>query len=423
MIEVVGCPASGVADLPATQLSLLYDAALVISSRRLLSALDSLDPAPRAERRPWPTPLLPGLDDLLDSVGEPGDGSVVVLATGDPLLSGIGSTLLRRLGPERVRVHPAVSSLAVARARMGWPAETTSWVSVVGRPIGRVTPLLTPRARVLVLSSDETTPAQLSALLTDRGLGDTRVTVLGDLDTQTESRHDCTAAEFAYQAPRLNIVALQLPAVAAGHPGPFGGENALLGGAAGRPDDAFHTDGQLTKAEVRAIALARLRPAPGAVLWDLGAGSGSVALEWCLRHTSARAYAVERRADRVALIEHNAAEAGADLHVLATDIGSALVELVDLDRPDAIFLGAGVTEPVLKRCLAALRPGGRLVAHAVTLESEGVLVQAYRRIVAEGGSATLRRVAVESVEPLGEYLSLRPARAIVQLAIQQDGAP
>ncbi|NNG40439.1 precorrin-6y C5,15-methyltransferase (decarboxylating) subunit CbiE [Flexivirga sp. ID2601S] len=423
MIEVVGCPASGVADLPGAQLSLLYDAALVVSSPRLLDTLDSLEPAPSAARRAWPEPLLAGLDDLIDSFGASGDRPVVVLATGDPLLSGIGTTLLRRRGPEGVRVHPAVSSVALARARMGWPAETAAWVSVVGRPLGRVTALLTPGARLVVLSSDETTPARLASLLAERGLGAARLTVLGDLGTPSESRHDCTASEYAYAAPRLNVVAVELPPVAAPSDGPFGGPNALLGSVSGRPDDAFHTDGQLTKAEIRAVALSRLRPAPGAVLWDLGAGTGSVAVEWCLRHTSARAYAVERRADRVALIRRNLAETGADLRVLEADIGAALVQLVDLDRPDAIFLGAGVTEPVLDRCLAALRPGGRLVAHAVTLESESVLVQAYRRIRADAGNVTLRRIAVESAEPLGDYLSYRPARAVVQLAVQQDGAP
>ena len=415
VIEVVGVPAAGVAALPGDQVELVRSADVLLSSPRLLASLDGLRPPVRGVRRPWPSPLLPALDGLLT---EYAGRRVVVLATGDPLVSGIGATLVRRLGADRVRLHPAVSSVALARARMGWDATTCAWVTLVGRPVESVSRHLTPRARVLCLSSDETTPGALAALLTERGLGATRMTVLGDLGTPDESRSDCAADALAGSMPRLNVVALELPDVAQPAPGPFGGANALLGAAPGRPDTAFVTDGQLTKREVRAVALAALRPASGALLWDLGAGTGSIGVEWCLAHPTARAVAVERDPARAGSVRANATGLGLPIEVVERDLTDGVDGLTG--PPDAVFVGGGATPELLRMAADAVRPGGRLVAHAVTLDTEAVLLEAHRRHTERGDQVALHRIPVETAEPLGRYLSWRPARPIVQLAVVVD---
>ena len=414
MIEVVGVPATGVASLPPELLAVAHDADVLISSARLLDGLDDLDPVPTARRVPWPTPLRSGLPGLFEKFATAG---VVVLATGDPLVSGVGSTLIDLLGAHNVRIHPAVSSVALARARMGWPAEECAWVSLVGRPVGRLTPYLTPGARLLVLSADEHTPGQVAAFLTGRGLGAARMVVLGNLGTAGELRADAVADTFSLRPPRLNIVAVHLPPGADDGTGPFAGANALLGREPGRPDDAFHSDGQLTKRDVRASALSRLRPTPGATLWDLGAGTGSVALEWCLHDARCRAVAVEQNADRAARLTQNALELGADLEVLTGDNLALLPGLADRRAPDAVFIGGGASIDLIEQCVASLAPGGRLVAHAVTLGTEQVLLAAYERHAHL--DRELHRISVETARPLGAGLSWTPARAVVQLTIHR----
>lgn len=416
MFEILGVPASGVTALGAHERVVLAEADVVVGSGRLLGGLDHLAAdgcGVPDDRRTWPSPLLAGLDALVEELG---DRSVAVLATGDPLVSGIGATLIRRLGPEYVRVHPGVSSVALARARMGWDAAECPWVSLVGRPLGLLTRYLTPGARVLCLSSDETTPGALAALLTQRGLGEARLTVLGDLGTDGESVVRASARELSAEVrelPRLNIVAVALPMVADGDDGPVSGRYALLGSVPGRPDDAFHTDGQLTKRDARAAAVTALRPTRGALLWDLGAGSGSVSVEWCLAAEGARAIAVERRADRLDLIRSNARDVAPGV----TAVEGEVTSLPEGPAPDAVFIGGGGDAEVVAAAYDALRPGGRLVAHAVTLETETALVSAAQSFPDHGAHADLRRISVETAQHLGRFLAWQPARAVVQLTL------
>ncbi|CAJ1502330.1 precorrin-6y C5,15-methyltransferase (decarboxylating) subunit CbiE [[Mycobacterium] kokjensenii] len=392
-VTVVGIGADGWAGLPEPSRDLVAGADVVIGAPRQLGLL----PAADGQRRlSWPTPLHAGLPALFEELA---GRRIVALASGDPLLSGIGSTLIGLLGADRVTVVPAVSSVTLARARLGWPAESVSVVSVVGRDVHAVLRELAPNRRVLVLSSDETTPGRLAALLTERGYGASRLTVLADLGSAAESRLDTTAADFTGAVPRLNIVALDL----VGPP--------AHGWSAGLPDDAFDHDGQLTKRDLRASALSRLAPAPGQLLWDVGAGAGSVGIEWMRAHPSCRAVAVEANETRAQRISANARHLG--VPALQVVHGSAPDALAELPAPDAVFVGGGLSrDGVLAACLAALRPGGRLVAHAVTLETETRLIEAYRE---HGGELT--RIHVEHAAPLGTFTGWTPGRTVTQWAL------
>ncbi|TQS29199.1 precorrin-6y C5,15-methyltransferase (decarboxylating) subunit CbiE [Microbispora sp. KK1-11] len=388
-VSVVGIGADGWPGLTDTARAELIAADVVVGSDRQLALLPA-SVAP--ERVPYPSPLVAGLPGLLDAHAE---RAVVVLASGDPMFFGVGATLARLLGPERLRVVPHVSSVTLACARLGWPAEGVETVSLVGRPLAALTAALAPGRRVLVLSADAGTPARVAALLTERGYGASRVTVLGDLGATTESRHDGTAAGWpgAEPMPALNIVAVTCADVP---------DAAPLGWACGLPDDAYESDGQLTKQEVRAVTLAKLAPLPGELLWDVGAGSGSVAIEWLRVHASCRAVAVERDPVRADRVRHNADALGVPRLRVVT--GSAPDALHGLPAPAAVFVGGGVTGAgVVETCWAALAPGGRLVANAVTVESEAVLAKWHARL---GGD--LVRLSVQRASPVGGFTGWRP---------------
>ncbi|EHY87364.1 bifunctional cobalt-precorrin-7 (C(5))-methyltransferase/cobalt-precorrin-6B (C(15))-methyltransferase [Saccharomonospora azurea] len=393
-VTVVGLGADGWEGLPAIGRNTVLAARTVLGGARHLTLLPDI---PGQARRKWPSPLRDGLASLVADAQPP----VVALASGDPLVSGIGTTLLDVLGRERVRIVPAVSSVALARARMGWAAETVTAVRVVGHDVRRIVPALAPARRLVVLSSDETTPERVAALLTDLGYGTSSLTVLGDLGSPTESHRHGTAVSWGTpRVPRLNVIAVEVRGT-----GPGWATGGLL------PDDAFEHTGQITKRDVRASALARLAPAPGQLLWDVGAGSGSIGVEWMRAHPTARCVAVESRPERAALVRRNADALGVgDLVVIE---GSAPEALGDLDRPDAVFVGGGATVPgVVETCWAALRPGGRLVVHGVTAETESLLLEQYRR---HGGE--LVRLHIERAGPLGSFTGWTPARAVTQWSV------
>ncbi|WP_432920539.1 precorrin-6y C5,15-methyltransferase (decarboxylating) subunit CbiE [Microbispora sp. CA-135349] len=393
-VSVVGIGADGWAGLTDAARAELTAADVVVGSARQLALLPaSLAP----ERVPYPSPLVAGLPGLFDAHA---GRAVAVLASGDPMFFGIGATLARLLGPERLRVLPHVSSVTLACARLGWPAEGVETVSLVGRPLATLTAALAPGRRVLVLSADAGTPARVAALLTERGYGASRVTVLGDLGAATESRHDGTAADWtgagrpgAEPMPALNIVAVTCADVP---------DAAPLGRACGLPDDAYESDGQLTKQEVRAVTLAKLAPLPGELLWDVGAGSGSVAVEWLRAHPSCRAVAVERDPVRADRVRRNADALGVPRLRVVT--GAAPDALHGLPAPAAVFVGGGVTGAgVVETCWDALAPGGRLVANAVTVQSEAVLATWHARL---GGD--LVRLSVQRASPVGGFTGWRP---------------
>lgn len=390
-ITVVGIGADGWDGLPDRLRTLVREAGVVLGGRR---HLDLLPTVPGQVRELWPSPLRDGLLDLVER--HDGQRRMVALASGDPLVSGIGSTLVALLGAEAIRVEPAVSSVALARARMGWAAETVEVVSLVGRDPHLVLRALAPGHRVLVLSGDQSTPATVAALLVGHGYGTSRVTVLGDLGATTETRVEGLAAGWDAPVARLNVVALELA-------GPVNGS-----WSPGLADAAYEHDGQLTKRDLRVSALARLAPQPGQLLWDVGAGAGSVGIEWMRAHPTCRAVSVESDPERAARVTRNAARLG--VPTLAVVHGRAPDALVGLTPPDAVFVGGGATRPgVLETCLEALRPGGRLVVHGVTLETEALLARKYAD---HGGELT--RICVEYAEPIGSFTGWSPARAVTQ---------
>jgi precorrin-6Y C5,15-methyltransferase (decarboxylating) len=396
VIEVVGLTARGWSDLPERLRATIQSAEVLLGSPRLI---DLIPPCPGQLRLAWPSPLREGLPALLSGVA---GRRVIAVASGDPLLAGIGSTLVEMLGAAEVRIHPAVSSVALARARMGWTENSTQLVRLRGGDLDVVRRHLFPDRRLIILSRDAESPGEIAQVLTDEGYGDSLITMLGDLDGETESRTEAPARHWIAQASALNVICVACAGTARG---------ASL--APGLPDDVFDHDGQLTKRDLRASALARLMPRPGELLWDVGAGAGSIAIEWLRSDAGCRAIAIEHNLDRVKRIRGNAVALGVpDLEVLHAKAPRALISL---PRPHAVFVGGGATRETLERSWSALRLGGRLVVHAVTQETEMIMVECWKRY---GGD--LSRLSVEHLESIGRYHGWRPARAIVQWSAVKD---
>lgn len=389
-ITVVGIGADGWSGVPSTVRERILAAEVLLGGRRHLD----LVPAGTAVREEWPSPLLSGLDDLLDRhAGK----DVVALASGDPLVSGIGTTLIRRLGGDAVEVIPAISSVALARARMGWSAEECETITVVGREIDALRRVLT-RGRKLVVLVDGARVADVATLLEAAGFGNSRVAVLSHLGAADESRIDAKAAHLTDTGVRsLSLMCVEVN-------GPAG-----LSVLPGLDDSLFEHDGQLSKRTVRLAAVCALAPRPGELLWDVGAGAGSVGIEWARTDPRCRTLAIEKDERRAGAIERNAAALGVP-SIVRIVRGAAPAALVGLPVPDAIFVGGGGSrEGVLDTCWDALPPGGRLVAHAVTLETEAVLVQWWKT---HGGELT--RLSVEHADPIGTFTGWRAQRPVVQ---------
>jgi precorrin-6Y C5,15-methyltransferase (decarboxylating) len=385
MIIVVGIGADGMPGLSELSRSELHRATVIYGSGRQLGLLDD---DVSATRREWPSPMLPALRSLLDDAC----GDVHVLASGDPMLHGIGATLIRLFGPERVRVLPHVSAVTLACARMGWTVPDTEVISLVTAPAHTA---VRRGGQAIVLSSDRSTPKMLAVLLNRYGRGDSEFSVLEQLGGPGERRRDSTARAWADDAPLdvddLNVIAVRyLP------------DERI----SPLPDNAFLHDGQITKHRMRAVTLAALAPRPGERLWDVGAGSGSIAVEWCRSWRGCTAVAFERDERRRHNIEFNTAAFGVDIEVR----GEAPVAFDGAATPSAIFIGGGLTRPgMLDACLDTLPGGGRLVANAVTAESEAVLAQAHSRF---GGK--LQRFQHYHGEPLGGFTGWRPQLPVTQ---------
>jgi precorrin-6Y C5,15-methyltransferase (decarboxylating) len=393
-LTVVGIGEDGFKGLGKNARHALLNASRIIGGQR---QLDLLPACIRGERQLWPSPFT--LEAVLARRGDP----VCVLASGDPMFFGVGASLARQLPAAEMLTLPAPSSCSLAAARMGWPLQDVVTLSVVARPVAALNAHLSSGVRLLVLSNDGRSPAAIAALLRERGFGPSRLTVLEHLGGEAERRVDGMASGWddALIAD-LNLIAIECIAE----------PNTLrLSRLAGLPDSAFQHDGQLTKRDVRAITLARLAPVPGELLWDVGAGSGSIGIEWMRAHPSCRALAIEADAGRQALIEHNRDALGVPGLQLVR--GSAPQALAGLERPDAIFIGGGVTrEGVLDTCWAELKPGGRLIANAVTLQSEMTLMTWREQ---HGGELT--RIHIAQAQPLGDFDTWRQALPITLLDV------
>lgn len=400
MIDVVGIAEGGEAELSPRSRALVRGAQTLLGGRR---HLDLVPAVPGQIRRPWPSPLRNGLGPLLDEVDAASApaGQVVALASGDPMRSGIGTTLIGLLGADAVHIHPGLSSDTLARARMGWSAERTTVVTLVGRSPDGVRRHLADGARLIVLCSDGSTPAVLALLLAEHGWGGSRMTAWWHLGGPEEGSRSGRASRWsADPTPDLVLVCMEVRGTPETAP--------AAGPAPGRPEASFEHDGQISKRDVRASALAHLRPTPGGHLWDLGAGSGAVGIEWALAAFGASTSAVEQNAARAERIRSNCRQFGVEGDVTVVEAAS-LDALADLPDPDAVFVGGGLTPALIDAVRSRLQPGGRLVAHAVTLDTEALLVGAHERF---GGDLT--RISVEHATSLGTHLSWTPARAVVQ---------
>ncbi|OAE10802.1 precorrin-6Y C5,15-methyltransferase [Pseudomonas simiae] len=393
-LTVVGIGEDGFKGLGRNARHALLRASRIIGGQR---QLDLLPVCIRGERQLWPSPF--SLGPVLARRGEP----VCVLASGDPMFYGVGASLARQLAAEELLILPAPSSVSLAAARLGWPLQEVVTVSVVARPLAALNAHLASGVRLLVLSNDGRSPAAIAALLVESGFGPSRISVFEHLGGADEQRINSVAQAWQQASVAdLNVVAIVCLADA---------NTPRLSRLAGLPDAAFKHDGQLTKRDVRAMTLARLAPMPGELLWDVGAGSGSIGIEWMRAHPSCRALAIEADAGRQALIEHNRDALG--VPGLQLIPGKAPDVLHGLEAPDAIFIGGGVTrDGVLDTCWQHLRPGGRLVANAVTLQSEMTLM-AWR--AQHGGELT--RIHVAQAQPLGEFDTWRQALPITLLEV------
>lgn len=395
-LTVVGIGEDGYAGLGEAARRALLAAERIVGAPRQLELL----PAEiRAVRESWPSPF--SLAPVLERRGTP----VCVLASGDPMLFGVGASLARQVAADELRVLPAPSSCSLAAARLGWPLQETTVLSVVARPLAALNLHIHAGQRLLILCNDGASPAAIAALLRERGFGPSRLSVLEHLGGALERRIDGLAESWAVaEVADLNLLAVECVA---------GADARRLPLTCGLPDDAYRHDGQLTKRDVRAITLARLAPTPGELLWDVGAGCGSIGIEWLRAHPSCRAIAIEADAGRQQLIAHNRDALGVPgLQLVA---GAAPEALDGLERPDAVFIGGGVTVPgVLESCWQALKPGGRLIANAVTLQSEATLVAWRER---HGGELT--RIAVAQAQPLGAFDTWRSALPITLLQVRK----
>ena len=389
-LTIVGIGEDGRAGLSPAAAAALDGADVVYGGHRHLALAAPL----ASETRPWPSPIHEAYPGILARRGRP----TCLLATGDPFHYGVGAEIARLVPAAEIAAFPQPSAFSLACARLGWPLAECGLVTLHGRALERIVPHLRPGARLLVLAWDGTTAAALAALLALKGFGQTRITVLEAMGGPRERIRSGQAATFALGdiAP-LNTLALEVAGEAEGLPLAPGLDDAL-----------FENDGQLTKAEIRAVTLSALRPRPGLHLWDIGGGAGSVSIEWMLRGPSLRATAIEARPDRAERIRRNALSLGVpDLLVVS---GRAPAALAGLPAPDAVFIGGGVSEPgLLDAARTALASRGRLVANAVTLEGEAALLASY---AAQGGS--LRRLSVVRAAAVGGLQGWRSAMPVTQ---------
>lgn len=392
-LSIVGIGEDGVKGLGDNARAAIAAASFLFGGKRHLELAASLI---SGEARPWPTPFDAAMAEVMALRGQ----AVCVLASGDPFFYGVGATLSRRVGADEFTAYPSPSAFSLAASRLGWPLQEIETVSLHGRPLDLVRPLLHDKRRIIALTSDEKGPAELACLLTENGFGRTTMTVLEALGGEDERLRSASADAFALQEINvLNVVALEVAADI---------EARILPRGFGLDDNLFEHDGQITKREIRALTLSALSPRRGELLWDIGAGSGSIGIEWMLADPSMKAIAIEAHPERAARIRRNAANSGVPGLVLVE--GQAPEALAGLPQPDAIFIGGGGSEPgVFEAAVSALKPGGRLVANAVTLEMEAVLLAAHTRL---GGS--LIRMEVSRAAAVGAMQGWKPAMPVTQ---------
>jgi len=390
-LSIIGVGDDGLDGISPIARSVLASAEIVFGGHRHLAMLG--DEA--REEVEWRSPFAETIDLLMQQRGR----AVAVLASGDPMWFGAGSTLIKTIPASEMQIIPAPSAFSLAAARLGWPLDQVDCLTVHGRPIESLLPFIVPGANLLIYCHDSETPRKLASLLQVRGFGNSYITSLAHLGGANEAMLQAKAKDWTETVPSLTTLAIECVA---------GPDARILSRAPGLPDDAYQHDGQLTKREVRAATLAALVPLRNQLLWDVGAGCGSIGIEWCRAAKGARACAFEVKPARLGLIRANALALGVpDLNIVGE---TAPDTLANRQSPDAIFIGGGLTaERMVETCWAALKPGGRLVANAVTVEGEQILASAHKEL---GGELT--RITISRAEPVGDFQGWRPMMPVTQ---------
>ena len=391
-LHIVGIGEDGIDMLPASARNLIKNAEVLVGGERHLAMVPEDHPA---DRHRWEAPLRKTIARLDTMRGK----RVVVLATGDPMSYGIGVTLTRKFGAKAVSVQPVAGAFSLAAARMGWPLHDVDCLTLHGRPLELLNLYLRPSGRLLIMSENRNTPAQVAAALCANGYGPSTLTVFDHMGGPKEASHEELADDWGERRTTdFNTIAVNCVADASAQ---------NLSRAPGLPDAVFVTDGQLTKREIRAATLASLIPQPGAFLWDVGAGSGSIGIEWM--RAGGKAVAIEKDAGRCATIAQNAAALGTPTLEIVT--GAAPRALANLPAPDAIFIGGGIrSNKLAETCWEALPAGGRLVANTVTLEGEAMIND-----LQQCWGGTLTRIAISHAESVGRFRAWSALRTVTQL--------
>ncbi|MGV0027818.1 precorrin-6y C5,15-methyltransferase (decarboxylating) subunit CbiE [Phormidesmis priestleyi] len=389
-MSVVGIGEDGLAGLSPIARSLVDHAAVLVGGDRHLAMIPDGD---RREKITWSSPIHHSIEDLIQRRGQ----AICVLASGDPMWYGIGVMLTRKIPLAEMTIIPALSTFSLACSRLGWSLTEVETLSLCSRPPALLNAYLYPGAKLLVLSEGKQTPTIVAHLLTEKGFGNSSLTVLERLGGERERMIWGIASDWNQdELDDLNAIAIEC----------VPDSKTALSRIPGLPDDAYHHDGQLTKREIRAITLSALAPLPGQLLWDVGAGCGSIAIEWMRSHPRCRAIAIER--SRTHYIADNANALGTpNLQILE---GTAPAILTNLPQPDAIFIGGGATtQDLIETCWSALRSGGRLVANVVTLKGEQKLFEWHDRV---GGEFT--RISIQRAAPIGRFLGWKSLSPITQ---------
>ncbi|MDB9808322.1 MAG: precorrin-6y C5,15-methyltransferase (decarboxylating) subunit CbiE [Loktanella sp.] len=392
-LHIVGIGEDGFDGLTPATRAVVEAAEVIIGGERHHALAANIS----AERLAWPSPFNAMVETIEGLRGK----RAVVLVTGDPLWFSVGARIGRAMDPAEIVYHPQLSAFQLAAARMGWSLADIETLTVHGRPVEQMIAFIQPDVRLLVLTTGAETPAQIAKFLSERGFGKSKMTVLAAMGGKDEARFDGTADAWQHEVPAFNTLAVECIAAP---------DAALLPRVPGLADALFQSDGTMTKQEIRAATLAKLMPMRGALLWDIGCGSGSVAIEWMRAARYARAIGIEPRADRRAMAGANAMALGAPKLELVD--GMVPDALGGLPAPDAIFIGGGLSRPTFDAAWAALRPLGRLVANAVTLESEAELMALHAEF---GGE--LVRISVCRAEPVGRLTGWRPSMPVTQWSL------
>jgi precorrin-6B C5,15-methyltransferase / cobalt-precorrin-6B C5,C15-methyltransferase len=391
-LTIVGIGEDGLAGLGSSGQDAIDQAKVLFGGERHLKLIGKAGSV-------WKSPLEDSFAELDQLKGQ----NVTVIATGDPMWFGIGATLGRRYGPDEIRIIPAPSAFSLVAARLIWPLTEVDCLTVHGRDLERLRAFMMSGNKLIVLANDGQSPGQIAELLTNGGFGNSPISAFAHMGGADEARFDGKAADWDHDAlPDLNTVAFEC----------VPDEGLVVNPRTpGLPDNAFDHDGQLTKREVRAITLSALGPMPGQMLWDIGAGCGSIAIEWLRGTTNARAFAVERNIDRLGMINNNALALG--VPELKVVFGEALNEIIGLPAPDAVFIGGGLTSGgLLEYCWQNLKPGGRLVANAVTFEGERRLIETQEKL---GGE--LVKIEISRAHEMGKFNGWQPLKPVTQLRI------